>query len=39
MHMQYYDDTFPGIKEQTKFEESLYNKTRRSNGRYNHFAK
>lgn len=31
--MQYYDDTFPTLKDQTKFEESLFNKTRRSNGK------
>ena len=30
--IQYYDDTFPTLKEQTKFEESLFNKTKRSNG-------
>lgn len=30
--MQYYDDSFPTLKDQTKFEESLFNKTRRSNG-------
>ncbi|XP_064396853.1 coatomer subunit zeta-1-like [Halichondria panicea] len=28
---KYYDDTFPTLKEQTKFEESLFNKTKRSN--------
>ena len=32
--LQYYDDSFPTLKEQTKFEESLFNKTRRSNGTY-----
>ena len=30
--LQYYDDSFPTLKEQTKFEESLFNKIRRSNG-------
>ena len=34
LFLQYYDDSFPTLKEQTKFEESLFNKTRRSNGMY-----
>jgi len=28
---KYYDSTFPSLKEQTKFEETLFNKIRRSN--------
>lgn len=32
LSLQYYDDAFPSLKEQTKFEESLFNKTKRSNG-------
>lgn len=29
---QYYDETFPTLKEQRKFEESLFQKTHRANG-------
>ena len=29
---QYYDDTFPSLKEQTKFEKSLFKKTHKANG-------
>ena len=30
--LQYYDDSFPALKEQLKFEESLFQKTQRANG-------
>lgn len=32
MFSQYYDETFPSLKDQTSFEESLFTKIRRSNG-------
>lgn len=31
--LQYYDDSFPVLKDQLKFEESLFQKTQRANGR------
>jgi hypothetical protein len=30
---QYYDDTYPTVKEQKEFEKNLFNKTSRVNGR------
>ena len=31
-HSQYYSDAFPSLKEQLKFEESLFRKTHKANG-------
>ena len=31
---QYYDDTYPTVKEQKEFEKNLFNKTSRVNGNY-----
>ena len=33
--MQYYDDSYPTIKDQKEFEKNLFNKTHRANGRLN----
>lgn len=34
MHQQYYDDTYPSVKEQKAFEKNIFNKTHRTDSKY-----